>query len=284
MGGSSFFHEDVWRPLARFGVTHHFFELNKETLINTWWALALLLLLALYCRYALQNPTSVAGRLVLSGLRSLMSLVTQSMGNFSARYYYFVGSLFLFIITCNLLIVLPGLEEPTKDINTTFGLALISLFYAQKEGFYAHGFLGYLQEYFKMPFTLFPDGKVSLKTAPLALLKGVLNLVIGLLTFPLELLGKAASLLSLSLRLFGNIFGGSIITAVLRHAASGSWLVQTLVTGLGISLIVTLFFGIFEAFIQAFVFTILSTTYIAMAIQKDESHDDGTADQKELVS
>ena len=274
MGESSFFHEEVWRPLAYFGVTHHFFQLSKETLINTWWGLAILLLIALFCRYSLSRPRSTAGHLTIAMIRSSMSMVTQAVGSFSARYFYFASSLFVFIIVNNLLIVIPGLEEPTKDINTTFALALISVFYAQKEGLLAHGLIGYLQEYFKMPFTLFPEGRITIGAIPLAAIKGVLNLIVGCLTFPLEVLGKAASLLSLSLRLFGNIFGGSIITSVLRHAASGSWLIQSLVTGLGISLIVTLFFGLFEAFIQAFVFTILSTTYIAMAIQREEGHEE----------
>ena len=105
------------------------------------------------------------------------------------------------------------------------------------------------------------------------MIKAVANIVVGLFTLPMELLGKCANIISLSLRLFGNIFGGSVIVSIFKGVIAGSFLWQTLALALGINLILMLFFGLFEGFIQAFVFSILSITYISMAAQKSEEHE-----------
>lgn len=98
----------------------------------------------------------------------------------------------------------------------------------------------------------------------------MVNLIIGLATLPLEVLSKIATVISLSFRLFGNIFAGSMIFGLLNQAVSGSLLLQMLATFSGAILIVMVFFGIFESAIQAYVFTILSLTYLSMAVQHGE--------------
>lgn len=272
--GESFssFHPEVWQPLAWFGVTSPFFALNSETLIHTWCALGIVLFFALLARFALRKPDSLPGYVVLTMLRSLMNMITQSLGSFQASYFYFIGTCFIFLVICNALVVIPGLEEPTKSLNTTLACGLIAVFYAQFEGVRSHGIIGYLNEFFKTPLTLLPDRKLAIRDIPLIFLKAIINCIAGLLTFPMELLGKTANIISLSLRLFGNIFGGSVIGSIFKWAISGSWIRQTLALVTGINLIIVLFFGLFEAFIQAFVFSILSITYITMAVQKGDEH------------
>lgn len=272
--GESFssFHPEAWQPLAWFGITSPFFAFNSETLINTWCALGVLLVIAVLARIALRKPDSLPGYLVLTALRSLMNMITQSLGYFHAAYFYFVGALFVFIVICNALVVIPGLEEPTKSLNTTLACGLIAVLYAQFEGVRSHGIIGYLNEFFKTPLTLLPNRKLKLLDIPVIFLKVIVNCIAGLLTFPMELLGKTANIISLSLRLFGNIFGGSVIGSLFKLAISGSWIRQTLALVTGINLIIVLFFGLFEAFIQAFVFSILSITYITMAVQKGDEH------------
>lgn len=245
MQGFDLFEHHTWQPFAAMGLTHSFWSINIDTLIYTWIALAMIIVLALLGRYWIDRPETIPGHLAETYARSFMKLIIQTLEHFDYRYCAFFGALFTFILVCNLLIIFPFMEEPTKDINTTLALALVSFFYVQKEGIRAHGIIGYIKEFFK-PFFIF---------------------------FPLEVLGKLATIISLSFRLFGNIFGGSIISAMWSRAISGSVLKQIAGMLFGINLIIALFFGLFEGLIQAFVFSILSLTYLSMAIaQENHSH------------
>jgi len=264
-------HTHTWNPVAYIGITHSFFDLNSEVLIQTWCALGVIFIVALLGRYALARPETLACHVTTSVLRSFSGMVQQSLGRCPVRYYYFVSSIFIYIFICNALVLLPGLEEPTKDLNTTFALGFCTFFYVHSSGFRTHGILGYLSEFFKMPFVLFPNG-FSVIGIPAALLKGILNILMAAFTGPFEILGKLTNLVSLSLRLFGNIFGGSIIGGLFKGAISTSWVGQVLAIVFGLNLIIALFFGLFEAYIQAFVFSILSTTYLTMAVQENEEH------------
>ncbi len=266
------FHTHTWNPLSYWGIENNFFDLDLEILTNTWIALLIILVIAILGRVAIQDPWQLPGYIVLKGIRSLYSLIQQSMGTVRPYYFFFISALFIFIFTCNALPLLPLLEEPTKDPNTTFAFAIIAIFFAQFEGLKAHGVIAFVQEYFKMPFTLINKHKPLIQQLPLAVIKGIANIIIGTLGLPLELMSKGANLISLALRLFGNIFGGAIIVGLLKQAASGSIIIHTLLVMTGLNLIVMFFFGLFEAFIQAFVFTILATTYLSLATQTHESH------------
>lgn len=267
MDSAALFHSKVYRPFSGFGFSSIFFEFNSETILYTWIALLILTVLCILGRLALNSPDSVAGQITIKITRSLSSQIKQTFGKIVEPYFFFISALFGFILLCNLLVLIPGMEEPTKDINTTFAFGLTSFLYTQVETLRAHGFVGYVCEYCKMPLTIFPRG-FSLWAIPGAILRSVVNIITGVLSFPLEALGKIASLVSLSLRLFGNIFGGAIIGGGLKQAISGSFLLQFMALISGANLIVALFFGLFEAFIQAFVFSVLSMTYIAMGTHR----------------
>ena len=89
------------------------------------------------------------------------------------------------------------------------------------------------------------------------------------LMFPINLIGHFSKIISISFRLFGNIFGGSIIMELYKNLIAGSILRETLGIFTGINFILLIFFGIFEGLIQAFVFSILTLTYLSLAIQKE---------------
>jgi F-type H+-transporting ATPase subunit a len=236
------FEQHVWQPFAAMGLTSSWWSLNRDTIIYTWIALGIMLIVAYMGRLSIARPMTVPGYIAESYTRTFISMVTQTLEHFEYRYFAFIASLFTFIFICNVLVVLPFMEEPTKDLNTTLALALISFVFVQKEGIRAHGIGGYIKEFFR-PFPIF---------------------------FPLEVLGRLATIISLSFRLFGNIFGGSIITSLWHSAISGSAYTQILGTLLGINLIITLFFGIFEGLIQAFVFSILTLTYLSMSVGRED--------------
>lgn len=244
-------HEWLWYPLSFLGLKSQFFSINADTVIATWIAMAILAILIFICRYLFADSDSVGGYIAHSIVKNFIELIEQSVGTFIYRYFTFISSLFIFIMACNYVALIPGIEEPTKNINTTLALGVISFLYAQKEIIKIHGIKAYLKEYF-MPFSfIFP-----------------LNLLAGLAVLPLKLLGELASVISISFRLFGNIFGGSIIMGIYQQAISGSIMLN--IIGLfGINLIITGFFILFEGFLQAFVFSILSLTNIAMAVQEN---------------
>lgn len=283
----SLFHSHTIQPLAFLGIEHQWLELNTEVIIDTWIALSIIGCIVIGCRFFLRRSDTLIGSLVITIFTSFKTLIEQSVSPWKERYYFFVTSLFIFIFICNALVLIPGLEEPTKDLNTTFALALISFLYVQKEMFCAHGFIGYLKEYFKTPCSVIPE-HVTLAAIPFMLLRIIANILTALFTFPLEVLGKLANVLSLSLRLFGNIFGSSIMITMFRQAASGERVVGLLssiahysifasicaaplliIMITTISLILSFGFGILESLIQAFVFSVLTLTYINLAIKHE---------------
>jgi F-type H+-transporting ATPase subunit a len=88
---------------------------------------------------------------------------------------------------------------------------------------------------------------------------------------PLNIVGKFASIISMAFRLFGNIFGGSTIATIYFSILHGSTFLQTLGLFTGVNLIVLLFFGLFEGAIQAFVFAMLTITYLSIAISSEQT-------------
>ena len=291
----SLFHTETTQPLSRWGIEHVLLALDTHTIVYTWIVLGILLLFTLLGRLSLHYPTSRACMITLAIIKSFNGLVKQSITSSDQstqeRYYYFVGALFFFIFICNALVIIPGLEEPTGNLNTTFALAILSFLYVQRETWKAHGTKGYLQDYFKTPFSLKITGPITILSLLLYVIKLIINIIIALFTFPLEALSKLATVLSLSLRLFGNIFGSSIIMSMFRQTATGAQFAKLglllsqyhIALGIiftplifllasGLSLVLNFGFGLIESLIQAFVFSILTLTYISLATQPVENH------------
>ena len=197
-------------------------------------------------------------------------MITQSLGHFVLRYCLFITSLFIFIFVCNSAMLIPGLEEPTKDLNTTIALSLISFFYIQREIISVEGIRSYLYEYIKTPITFNPPHASMLRKIIQGLLALIVNSIASIISIPLELQSKLATVLSMSFRLFGNIFGGAIISSIWHNFIANSILLQLVGLLSGINLIILLFFGLFEGFIQAFVFSVLTLTYLSIGIQSSE--------------
>lgn len=264
-------HDTLWYPLKQFGITHSSTALHATTIINTWIALAALVVAIVIARYFLsytppkktdgppgiQPPILTAhaygNYIVKAIIKSFITLVEQSTGSFKYRYFAFIASLFTFILFCNWIALLPFVEEPTKDLNTTLAFGIIALVYIQKEIIHVRGLKEFLREIFLPVATFFP-----------------LNIIIGLVHLPLKVLGELASVISLSFRLFGNIFGGAIIMEIFSGVVAGSIIRNALATLLGVNLLLAGFFILFEGGLQAFVFAILTLTNIGMATSVEE--------------
>lgn len=239
MEGTDFLHIHHWRPLTRFNLTHSFFTLNKETIVNTWIVLIALLLFILITRWFIKYRRGITSFITLSFVQYFKDLTSQTLGNFSARHFYFGTGLFIFLVFCNIITLLPWTEEPTTDINTTFALGIISFLYIQYYSIRTQGIRHYLKEFISPIFIM----------------------------LPLHLIGKLSSIISLSFRLFGNIFGGAMITRIFLQAIQGSLFLE--LAGLPLNMIIVFFFIIFEGVLQAFVFSMLSMTYLALAIKEE---------------
>ena len=215
---------------------------DMSVIYNTWAVLISCIILSKACAYWAHRSDTVLGYASRAYVRFFMDMVEQSCGPHTQHFTRFIASLFSFILLCNYIALIPGLHEPTENINTTLALSIMCFFYTNYQAIVAHGIKEYIKEYFQ-PFFLL---------------------------FPLHVLGKLSNIVSLACRLFGNIYGGTIIMSMLKLAVSGSIILQLLFSLSGITLLVTLFFVLFEGLIQAFVFSILTLTYISMAV----SHED----------
>lgn len=227
--------------LSWLGLDHPFFTITPETVIHTWIIIFILLALTLPMRWIVKR-TTVPRFIALYFYQTFADLCTQTLGFVSFNHIAFITTIFIFILLCNCISVVPWLDEPTKDLNTTLALGIITFVYTQFYTIRAHGIIAYIKEYFS-PFFLM---------------------------FPLHVLGKLASVVSISFRLFGNIFGGSIISGIYHGAIQGSLLSESIGLLSGTNLIITFFFGLFEGGLQAFVFCMLALTYLSIAVQVEQ--------------
>lgn len=168
------------------------------------------------------------------------------------KFFPLIASLFLFLLLSNFMGFLPSIhpiefEEPTADLNCTLALGTMGMIIAVYCGIRVKGLWGVIEELFG-PLWSAEDAEGMAKVAGKASV---------LFFFPLNIIGEMAKIVSISFRLFGNIIGGSIIITVV------SSLVYNMVFPIGLDL----FFIFFVGTVQAFVFTMLTLTYIAVAIK-----------------
>lgn len=142
------------------------------------------------------------------------------------RFLPFIATIFIYIGVGNLIGVVPGLANPTGDLNTTLGLALVVFLVVQYEGMREYGVWGYI--------------------------KGFAEPVIFLL--PINIIGELAKPISHSFRLFGNIVGGGIIITLIYQAAPAL-----------IPVPLHAWFGVFVGAIQALIFGMVAIAYISVA-------------------
>lgn len=158
-----------------------------------------------------------------------------SIGHEGPRFLPFLGTLFFFILFCNLIGVIPGFESPTQNPSVPAGCALLVFGYYNFMGFKQQGVLGYLS-HFAGPFWW-----------------------LAWLMIPIELMSHLARPLSLTIRLFANMLAGDQVTAVFLRL---TYVVAPAV-----------FMGlhIFVSFLQAYIFVLLTMMYVSETVPH-ESH------------
>lgn len=169
--------------------------------------------------------------LIVGGLKGLLHEI---VGPHSERYLYIIGGFAVFIFLSNICGLFFFLQPPTGNINTTFGLSLTAFLYYNWQGIKAQGAGHYLAHFAGPIWWLAP------------------------LMFPIEIIGHLARILSLGMRLFGNIFGEHTATGIFMGLLP--FIVPWPMMGL----------GIFGSFLQTFVFIMLTMVYIGGAVAAEE--------------
>jgi F0F1-type ATP synthase, subunit a len=245
-----------------------------NTLLCTW--------IAIICLVVVLVLGTRRMKMIPSGLQNLIEWVVDFLQNMvngvagkerGKKFFPFVATFFLFILFCNLIDVLPGvdtigtiqpgtpvagpflfgnysnmivpwLRPPTTDLNLTLAMALVSVVVTQYMGFAALGVKEQISKYLNFR-ALFRGGL------------GFVDFFVGLL----EIISELGRLISFSFRLFGNIFAGSILLAVF------AFLVPVAAT------VIFIPFEIFVAVIQAYVFAFLTLLFMTIGTTSHAQHE-----------
>ena len=205
---------------------HGFVKLNA-TIVTTW---ALMLLMALGAKLVSRKlATDVMISRWQCALEILVVGIVKQIAEVGIaaprRYIAFLGTLFLFIAAANLFTIVPGYEPPTGSLSTTAALALCVFAAVPLFGIAERGGRGYLQSYLQ----------------PSAIM------------LPFNIISELSRTLALAVRLFGNMMSGSMILAILLT-----------ITPFVFPIVMTLL-GLLTGMVQAYIFGILATVYIAAA-------------------
>lgn len=224
-------------------------------------SLIVISLIALFCfavnRSRRQVPTKMG--LVLENIVLMLDgLVCNVIGPKGRAYTPFVGSLFIYILVSNLYGLVPLQNSATAYITTTAPLAIAVFFYVQWIGLSKNGPLGYIYHLAGSPKDLF-------------------GYVLVPLNLPLHILGEFSKPVSLMFRLYGNVMAGHILVAV--FLGLGIQMIKPLGVPFGVPLhFPFLFLEILVSLIQAFVFSLLTTVYIAAMLPHDDHEHEHGAD------
>jgi len=168
--------------------------------------------------------------------RTIESLTRDMIGPQGKKYIPVIGTLGIFILLSNLIGLIPIFKSPTSNVNVTFACAAFIFIYYHAQGIREQGIIGYIKHFAGPVWWLAP------------------------LFFPVEIIGHFSRPVSLTIRLFGNIFGEDTIIAILVS------LVPFFVP------LPLMCLAIFTSLIQTLVFIMLSSVYIAGAVAHEGSH------------
>jgi F-type H+-transporting ATPase subunit a len=166
--------------------------------------------------------------IIVGGIEDFMVDITGEEGRW---LFPLAATIFLYIFVSNVIGVIPGLFPPTANINTPLSCALVVVVFTHVIGIKYHG-VKYIKHFLGPVWWLAP------------------------LIFVIELIGHVARILSLTFRLFGNMMGHELVLSIL-FALAGMFLAPLPIMAL----------GIFVAFVQAFVFFLLSIIYFSGAME-----------------
>ena len=214
------------------------FKLNA-TIVTTW---LIMLILTIGAKLITRNLSY--DNLKISRWQSLLEVIVTVLKQQIAevglkqpeKYLGFLGTIFLFIATANLLTIFPFYEPPTGSLSTTAALAIGVFVAVPLFGIQEQGLRGFLKTYLE----------------PTAIM------------LPFNLISELSRTLALAVRLFGNMMSGAMILSILL-----------IITPFIFPLVMSLL-GLLTGMVQAYIFTILATVYIAAAAETSEQKPEST--------
>ncbi len=204
---------------------------DLNNVLNTWLVMIILIVAALMVKSKLQIVPRGAQNFWEVIVSTLQDVVIQIMGEQGRPYFPLIATLALFILSCNLIGILPWMQSATNNLNTTLALALVAFTVTHLVGIKHHG-THYIKHFLGPVPWLIP------------------------LMLPIELIGHFSRILSLSFRLFGNIMGEDLAIIIL------TLLVPYLVP------LPMMVLQVFTSFIQTLVFIMLTMMYITASLEE----------------
>ncbi|MGB8013089.1 MAG: F0F1 ATP synthase subunit A [Terriglobales bacterium] len=191
---------------------------------------------AVRSRLSVENPGGLQH--TMEGIHGFIGdMAAETISGHPEKFVPYLTALAMFILSCNLIGLVPGLESPTAVPIVPLGCALLTWIYYHFQGVRANGPVGYLKHF------IGPQ-----EGMPLAV-----RLLLPILLFPIELFSHAARVLSLTVRLFANMFAGEMVTLVFFSLVPVG--VPILFEGLHIGV----------SFIQTYIFVLLACVYLGEA-------------------
>jgi F-type H+-transporting ATPase subunit a len=174
------------------------------------------------------------------------------------RYLPFLGTLFIYILAMNLFGLIPFMHSPTASLNVTVALALTVFVYVQYTGISELGIVGYLDHLIGNP-------------------RDVISWILVPLMLPIHVLGELAKPISLSCRLFGNVFGEDMLLVAFATLGVITLPFKHVPFGLPLHLLF-IPLALLSSVLQALVFTVLSTVYFLLMLPHDDHAHEGKAE------
>ena len=192
-------------------------------------------------------PRGFAAAMEATVLYIRQEVILANVGPHGEGYVNYLLTVFFFILTCNLLGLLPWSATPTSNIAVTGAMAGVSLVVIEISGMRALGLKGYLGTIFFLP-----EGLPTL-------LKPLMLVIMT----PIEIIGKLAKPFALAVRLFANMTAGHVVVLALIGL---TFFFQSYLVGVAASVMATgiMLLELFVAFLQAFVFTLLTSVFIGL--------------------
>ncbi len=215
-----------------------FFHINGVPgyVTYTWIAMLFLLTISIFIRSTIKIVPTGVQNVVEPVVEIFLNLSEETIGHMGRYFFPLIATIGIYILVCNFMGLIPGFEAPTASLNTTASMAIPVFLATHYYGIKIHRF-GYIKHF-------------------LGPMRTIAALPLMILMFFIEIIGHLARPVTLSVRLFGNMIAKHLILSVMAFLAP--LIVPTIILGL----------GVLVSIVQAFVFALLTTLYLAGAVEE----------------
>ncbi len=234
-----------------------------NTMLLVWLIIVVLVCFSVFLKKRIElkpvKKVQVVAEIIVEKSTEMINQITRNE-QLTKKLLPLIGAIFVFFLVSNIIALIPGigaltaggktlLRAPTTDLNTTLAVAITVVFLMQLFGVKNRGILGHLGQYFQFK-QVYQGFKQGIGKGVIS----VINFAMGLL----DIVGDMAKVISLSLRLFGNMFAGEVLIIVMMSffafIAPSLLIAQTILIGI----------------LQALVFSILSAVYISLTVDNKQ--------------